>query len=841
MQNTTIDVGFATLLFFLFSVVTWVRSDDRAKCWFAGWSCFLVSSVAQVGQFHSVARKDFFGAISAEALAMCGLFFVVSSIVHSRGRKFAATLWLGIAIPTVVCIGLAELEVRSTAILVLAAIAREATIVNIQRRVRQKRPGFSYFLLLVSGITGAWMLYAIQRGQPALMVPAILCEVYIVAGTDVYSESGERTVGTHVTSLGLYVWGSVFPMAFAVEKLLPAVTADSPFWNPAKALVAIGMILMVVEEDLRKRRSLARDYQMIFDKNPRPLWIFEIETLKFLSVNDAACSIHGYTKEEFLQLRMPDILHPDHRETAIMGAKGQETVRNRTSRHVRKDGVEFPMDITAHTAEFQGKPCRFVFALDATKRNNLERRLEYQTGHDALTGLANRTLCEQELAEAVARAVEFKEKLAIIRFDVHRFRELVEVYGVQIGDHCIEYVASVLSASIRTSDFVARTGDDAFAIVLTKLKDATPAEKLTGNLIERFKAPALIDGYEIRLSCDMGLAICPDDGADPVAIWHLAESALRRAQAKGGNQVAWLSPELRAHAEMKIEVAASLSRPLSDSGFSVVYQPLYGIDGAVRSMEALLRFHHPRFGAISPLTVVKVAEETGLIEPLGQWVLEQACHQLHSWMNGDVRVVPIAINLSALQLMRKGFAERMMQTLYRNSIDSQWIHLEVTETAAMGSLTDASREMSILSALGCTFSVDDFGTGHSSLARLHQLPISVVKIDRSFIEHLCDCDGDCASYKMVRAIVSMAHSLGLKVVAEGVETEEQLDCLINLGCDLLQGFLLSRPVPPDKIPGLLAQIHPKMRAVVPRKNSVTQVTSTSQCEASEEPVTGRRS
>jgi EAL domain-containing protein (putative c-di-GMP-specific phosphodiesterase class I) len=292
-----------------------------------------------------------------------------------------------------------------------------------------------------------------------------------------------------------------------------------------------------------------------------------------------------------------------------------------------------------------------------------------------------------------------------------------------------------------------------------------------------------------------------------MALWHLTESALRRSQGSGG-QAVWLSPELRADAEMRMDIAANMSKMLEEDSFHLVYQPLYCFEGSMCGMEALLRLNHPLYGAVPPLPVIQTAEETGLIEPLGQWVIERACRQLKSWMDEGVRLVPLAINVSSLQLMRKGFAEQMAQTLDRYSVNPQLIHLEITETAAMDNVKQVSREMSILSALGSKFSIDDFGTGHSSLGRLHRLPISILKIDRSFIEHLCNAGREGMSSTIVEAIVSMAHALELQVVAEGVETEDQLECLRRLGCDLLQGFLLSRPVPPEQIPDLISRTHP---------------------------------
>jgi EAL domain-containing protein (putative c-di-GMP-specific phosphodiesterase class I) len=244
-----------------------------------------------------------------------------------------------------------------------------------------------------------------------------------------------------------------------------------------------------------------------------------------------------------------------------------------------------------------------------------------------------------------------------------------------------------------------------------------------------------------------------------------------------------------------------MRKQLDEGGFRLAYQPLFAFDGTVLGMEALLRLGDPVRGAVSPAQFIPIAEETGLIVPLGQWVLEEVCRQLRVWRDQGMRVVPVSVNVSGLQLMRIDYVKSVRETLERFRIDPQWVNLEVTETVAMQNLAEVAERMASLTALGISFSIDDFGTGHSSLGRLHQLPISELKIDQSFIRQLCTGDG---TYSIVQAVISMAHALGLRLVAEGVETERQLDCLRVLGCDLLQGSLLSRPVSAKQIPPLVA-------------------------------------
>lgn len=816
MQAAVINVAFGTVLVFLFGTVARVRRpDDRARCWFAGWLSMLVSFVAQLaGLYVAGVEKTVLTAIEVELIAVAGIFWVVSAAIPIRGRRFGIALWFVLAVPTVLCLTLAMADVQSRWPLLAAVAVRQGPLVVTSARTRRLRPRFGTFLMTICAANAALMFYCILHGQAGLVVPAILSEVYMAAGADVWNRKTGWTIGMRVTSVGLLLCAVVFPLAAVFHRIWPLIATDSEMWNPPRSIIAVGMMLLVFEEEVTAARSLGRDYRLLFDNNPNPLWIFEVETSRFLAVNDAAAALHGYTKEEFLQLRLPDILHPDVRESAIRETKSPKPVSNRASRHIRKDGTEFPVDISAHSVTFRRKSCRFVLGLDVTNRDQLERRLEYHLDHDVLTGLENRRSFEKHLASAVARGVKTGKKLAILCVDICHFKRLNDVYGPRIGDQCVQYVASVLSARVRAIDFVARTGDDEFAIVLNGLRDLTPAEEMTGFIAEHFKSPVLIGQFDIPITFSMGLAVCPEDGTDAMTLWHLAESALRRSQARGGGEAIWLSPELRADAEKRLEIAASLAKMMEEDRFHLVYQPLYAEDGMMRGLEVLLRLDHPRYGAIPPPMVIEIAEETGLIEQLGQWVFDRACRQLWTWMDEGVRLVPLAINVSPMQLMRKGFAERLAETLDHYSVSPQWIHLEITETAAMNNLHEVSGEMSVLSALGARFSIDDFGTGHSSLGRLHQLPISILKIDRSFIENVAlgDAERDGTPCPIVQAIVSMAHALGLKVVAEGVETEGQLRCLRNLKCDLYQGFLLSRPVEPQQVPELISQRHPAFGA-----------------------------
>jgi diguanylate cyclase (GGDEF)-like protein/PAS domain S-box-containing protein len=709
-----------------------------------------------------------------------------------------------LAVLTLPCLSLAVLGFKNAWVLSLLILVRQVFVIRLASRERPDRPRVAPILICVCVATGGFMLYGTFHGDAEMIVYALLGEIVFVTAVEFWTTGWQRTVALKTIVAGLVSWAAVFPLALLAPRLWPGFVVNHEIWNIPKWCVAVGMILVVLEEETRVAHALSDEYRLLFDANPHPLWIFDTHTLEFLNVNQAALDLHGYTSGEFLHMRLPDILDPGIDPQVLAETVGAEPAFNRASRHICKDGRVIPMDITSYDIVFRGRQCRFVLAIDVSERDMLEQQLVRQARHDALTGLPNRMLFQEKLSEAVRESIRTEEKLAIICIDIRRFKRINDTYGPRIGDECLKHVAHILGARARAMDAVARTAGEEFALMLSGVKSAASVEQAAIDLREILTRPLLIEGYKIQLAFSMGLAVCPDDGTDATALWSGAESALRQAQSAGGGQAVWLSPELNRTAERHIELEAYMRAQMAEGGFRLVYQPFYAYDGSVQGLEALLRLDHPTQGPLSPSEFIPIAEETGLIVPLGHWVLDEACRQLRVWKKQGMRLVPVAVNVSGLQLVHSDFAEHVMDTLQRYAIDPKWTHLEVTETVLMRNLAEVAEQMHVLTSFGIAFSIDDFGTGHSSLGRLHQLPISVLKIDQSFIAQLCVRDG---TYTIVQAIISMAHALGHHLVAEGVETPSQLARLRDLDCDLVQGFLLSRPVPPEVIPVLVAARH----------------------------------
>jgi diguanylate cyclase (GGDEF)-like protein/PAS domain S-box-containing protein len=813
MDQIITNIASLGLLVFLFTVIARRAADDRLRCWVAGWVCILIHIGLKLWTANSSIGKLTNVLASITALILAAIFFMASSMVVRQGTRAGLRLGGALALFTLPCLTMAIAHPGPGWLLAILVIVQQGMAIRLAIYPRVNGRSVLSVVVPICAVSLAWMLYGISHGHSESVVFALLAEMYVLAGVDFWFSGWARSLGLITTCTGLVAFGAVFPSALLIEKVWPGISAASDLFGISAFCVAVGMILIVLEEDARSARQTTEEYRLTFDTNPHPLWIFDTETLKFLAVNEAACVKHGYTRKEFMNLKLPDIVEERIAPEAL--GRVDLPVPNRASRHVRKDGTEMQMDVTAHNIVFRGRPARFVLGIDVSEREELKRQVQHHSRHDILTGLPNRVLFEEQLKRALARSTEAKQKLAILCLNLDRFKRINDTYGTGVGDECLKQVADILRAQAGPMDLVARTEGDGFTLVLTGLRSGFPAEHVLMELGETFREPVVAGGAKVRLSFSAGLALCPDDGIEVALLWRSAESALSRARAAGGGQVAWSSSESRIAAEEQVELEAFMRTQLEERGFHLVYQPLYGMDGNVEGLEALLRLSHPVHGPISPGRLIPLAEETGLIIPIGEWVIEEVCRQLCAWKGDGLCPVPIALNVSALQIMQSGFAERLIGIMARFGIHPEQVQLEVTESTVMLNEAEVTKQMALLSEIGIAFSIDDFGTGYSSLNRLDKLPLRVLKIDRTFTERLCDVNG---TRSIVQAIISMAKALDMRIVAEGVEREEQIATLCEMGCDYLQGFLLSRPTLAADIPSLLQRRHALLGKSV---NSVT--------------------
>lgn len=451
----------------------------------------------------------------------------------------------------------------------------------------------------------------------------------------------------------------------------------------------------------------------------------------------------------------------------------------------------------------------------AVEHQELLERRAYQAMHDPLTGLANRALLEDRFQNALSRAKRSGGVVGLFLIDLDRFKFINDTLGHQSGDEVLRQIGARLSANLRTSDTVARIGADEFAMIAPDLPDRESAVIVAQKLLGLVAEASWVGGRELITTASVGIALFPDDGAEAAGLQQAADRALARAKLLGRNRFAYFEPAMiRAPVErMELEIEGELRNAIKNDELALHYQPQVNAQGKLVGVEALLRWKNPRLGSVSPAQFIPVAEQTGLIIPIGEWVLRTACRKLGSWHSRrDWRQVRMAINVSALQFAQPGFLPVVSEALAESDVDPRSVELELTESLLMQNTQDAAIKLSALRHLGVTAAIDDFGTGYSSLAYLRRLPIDTLKIDRSFIADIASAAGDDSATAVVRAILSMARSLGLCVVAEGVENELQRDFLVANGCNFMQGYFFGRPQTAEEIEKTFASpAHPPQR------------------------------
>jgi diguanylate cyclase (GGDEF)-like protein len=425
----------------------------------------------------------------------------------------------------------------------------------------------------------------------------------------------------------------------------------------------------------------------------------------------------------------------------------------------------------------------------AIAQNRLRENLHFQAQHDSLTGLSSRADFRIRLDRSVREAELFKKSLAVLFIDLDQFRKINETFSHRVGDLLLREMANRIGKSLQPADVVARIGADEFAIVANGAESGEASE-IAGHVLDAIQQPLCLEGYEIDVGAHIGIAVFPDDGGDAEKLLRAAEAAMYCAKDLGRSGVEKFST--RNEALDRVRMGEMLRVALREGYFVVHYQPKIGIDGKLAGFEALVRMNHPAHGTIPPLSFISVAESNGLIVPLGAWVLDEACHQIAAWESRGISPVSVAVNVSPVQICRSDFAKSVEDCLARHGVSASSLELELTESILIKATGEAQQQLRALRTLGVKLSIDDFGSGYSSLSYLHRLPVDSIKLDRSFVQSI---DTDQLACRLVQAMIGVAQWLGLNVVAEGVETESQRDALAAAGCTLMQGFLFARPLP----------------------------------------------
>jgi diguanylate cyclase (GGDEF)-like protein/PAS domain S-box-containing protein len=568
----------------------------------------------------------------------------------------------------------------------------------------------------------------------------------------------------------------------------------------------------IVLRDLRPRREAERDkresearFRKLAETAPCGILIYQLEGITY--ANPALRELLGYSAEELQGMSIWDLVHPEarqqvRREGLFRPRRGGQGTASEV-RIRRRDGSERWVQFSVCFIESGGQAGALATCFDVTERRLAEERIRSLAYHDPLTGLPNRVLLRDRLEMAVAQAHRYRHRLAVLFLDLDHFKVLIESLGHGFGDRLLRAVAERLQAGRREGDTVARIGGDEFVLLLPELGRTQDVARVARKVVESVREPFRIDEREIYVTASLGVSLYPDDGDTAEALLKNADTAMYRAKDEGRDGCQLFTPAMNAAAVQRLALETDLRRAVLEKDHQLLFQPLVEAgSGRVFGLEALLRWRHPRRGQVPPAEFIPLAEATGLILPLGAWVLRTACAEAQRWRGlgfGDLRV---AINASVRQLQQADFPEQVRRTLRETGLPGRLLDVEITETHAMQNPEAVTAVLRELKALGLSISIDDFGIGYSSLNYLKRLPIDCLKIDQSFVRDVTADPDDAA---IAAAIVALGHGLKLPVLAEGVETEEQRRFLTALGCDRMQGFLFSPPLSAAECEAYLAR------------------------------------
>jgi diguanylate cyclase (GGDEF)-like protein/PAS domain S-box-containing protein len=442
---------------------------------------------------------------------------------------------------------------------------------------------------------------------------------------------------------------------------------------------------------------------------------------------------------------------------------------------------------------------------DVTDRRALEEQLTRQAFEDPLTGLANRALFSDRLGHALSRLSRSTRSIAVLMLDLDGFKAINDSMGHDAGDEALKEIAARISGAARPGDTVGRLGGDEFTILLEELEDATFANEVADRVLELVRQPLLIQNVNLRVSASIGIVVSDAHETTPEALMRDADIAMYRAKADGRDRRVAFEPAMHARATKHLQISQDLAHALDRDELALYYQAIVDLeDGTPQGVEALIRWHHRDLGLVAPTDFISIAEQNGLILPIGRWVLERACAQAVAWHSGspEGQKLTMSVNVSGRQLNHDSLVPDVRRALANSGLDPQYLILEVTESVVMSDIDMVIRRLNELKELGLSIAIDDFGTGYSSLAYLRQLPVDILKIDKAFID--AAASGDPGGDAIMRAIVHLSEGLHLRTIAEGVEDARQAVHIKALGCQSAQGFLFSRPMPPDEIGAFLA-------------------------------------
>jgi diguanylate cyclase (GGDEF)-like protein/PAS domain S-box-containing protein len=544
----------------------------------------------------------------------------------------------------------------------------------------------------------------------------------------------------------------------------------------------------------------------VFDHSAEAILITDGD-IRILSVNKAFTIITGFIEEEAINTVPPLFERGKHLEPMRLALLTSGNWSGEVEWLSKSGQLCFEWVTVTEVTGGDGKISNYIVIFsDITEKKRAEEHIQYLAYYDPLTNLPNRVLLEDRIQQAIATAKREDHKVAIIFLDLDHFKTINDSLGHQHGDKILSEVAKRLKRNIREYDTVARLGGDEFIIVLSHLHDSEEAAAISRKLLEELALPYFSGDNELRLTVSIGVSIYPDDGDDFSRLIMNADAAMYHAKESGRNNAQFFIGEMNRRAAELLTVENHLRRAIERNEFILHFQPQIDLrTSAIIGFEALVRWQDPVRGLIPPAQFIPVAEERGLIADIGNWVLREACRQNRAWQDAGLPLIPVAVNISAKQFRNKDFVDNVRRVLLETGLEARYLELEVTETTVMQDAESLISTLEELQQLGVHLAVDDFGTGYSSLSYLKRFPIDKIKIDRSFIR---DIPGDKDDHSIVRAIIGLTQQLNLKVIAEGVETIEQLTALRESQCDQYQGFYFSKPVPANDAEQLLRSNRP---------------------------------
>jgi diguanylate cyclase (GGDEF)-like protein/PAS domain S-box-containing protein len=565
---------------------------------------------------------------------------------------------------------------------------------------------------------------------------------------------------------------------------------------------------IILEQQVQARAADLHRFRAAMDATADAITLVNRTTMRFVEVNATACRMFGYAREEMLAIGPAELADGtseqlEQRYDAIIAGNGAEDAKE--TRLKRRDGSRLFVEMRQH-AQRSGADWIIVGVLrNVTERKEAEKRLLQMAHFDALTGLPNRTLFYSHLARILQRALSRGWSVALLCIDLDHFKDINDTRGHAIGDALLCQVSSRLVQCVRTRDTVARLGGDEFGVILAARDGEQRANLVADRIREALRVPFALEDDVIAVTASVGISLSPDDATDAETLIQYADTAMYQSKGAGRDASRFFKARMNTDALARLDIETALRKAVEHEEFVLHYQPKIAVgSGRICGLEALLRWERPGFGLVPPGEFITVLEDTGLIVPVGRWVTAAACKQIGAWLASPVGSVAVSVNVAGRQFIEGDVERDVVSALEAHRIPASLLELEMTESSLMMNTERTVNTLQTLRNLGVGVSIDDFGTGYSSLAYLRRFPLDKLKIDRAFINGITTNKDDAA---IVLAIIRMAHTLKLEVVAEGVETVAQLNWLRNHDCDEVQGYLVSRPLPAAAIEEMLNRQH----------------------------------